>query len=347
MNRYWKIGGAVAGVALAAALFLRGQQSAEPPAPESPAATPAAAAPHALGPLPPRVATPVPATPVVLAAADREFLKELRAKFAPHLADKHARIKAIEQIVAYLQQHYPGDWRERVRAFLEAFAPELLAELTAYFEGLMRLNEWLATHRAALMQMPPEERRAALWAARREAFGADAEAIYAGEVRSERIADALKAIDTATGQSTDEKLAALLDTVNQAWGEQAPLFLESRGTELMNRFLDVPSVQEDLRSQPPEARRDTLRRIREGMGMDAAALTRWDELDRTRDQAWDAGQQYRLQRDAILAQYQGAERERRLAQLQDQLFGAEAQAIREEEAAGFFRFDRPRRIGRE
>lgn len=341
-KRMAKILGAIAGVALAAWLFVSWDTR------ESPQSL-AAAAPStlALGPLPARMPLPVVAPPVELSDADHAFLRGLRSKFAPHLAQPHARIKAIEQIIAYLQQHYPDDWQTRVRTFLAALAPELVDALVAHFEGLTRLNAWLSAHREELLRLPPEERRAALWAARREAFGADAEAIYAGEARAGQLADTLKAIDVAQGLTTDEKLARYLDTVNQAWGEQAGAFLEARRTELMNSFLEMPSVQEDLRSQRPEERRDTLRRIRADMGMDEAALARWDALDQQRDEAWALSQRYERERAAILARYEGAEQTQRLAALQDELFGAEAQTIREEEAAGFFRYGRPRRIGRE
>ncbi|HUR42200.1 MAG TPA: hypothetical protein VM240_13630 [Verrucomicrobiae bacterium] len=300
-----------------------------------------------LSPMPPVRTTSPALGNFPLAQADRDFVAALRAKFGPHLADRHARIKAIEQVVAYLQQQYPDDWRERVRALLAELAPGLADALVAAFDGLMRLNEWLAVNREALLRMSPDERRAALWAARREAFGADAEAIYAGEVRSEKLADALKSLDVAQGPTLDEKLTQLVSAVEIAWGAEASAFMDARGTELINRFLDVPSVQDELRAMGPADRNAALRRVREGMGLDESALARWDTLDRERDQVWTAGRQYAREREQILAQHSGAERDRRLAELQQRTFGAEADTIREEEAAGFYRYGGERRIGRE
>lgn len=305
---------------------------------------PAAAA--QLAPLPAAPAA-VKHEPLPLTPEDHAFLQKIRDKFGPRKNDKHARIKAIEQILAYLQQHYPLDWRERAATFLRELFPELADELIAHFEGLVRLNEWLAAQRAELLRLSPEERRAALWAARREAFGADAELIYAGELRAERLQDSLQALNAAPGLSTDEKLGRYLDSIQQTWGEDAPGFIEARQTELMNRFLDVPAVQDDLRRLPLDAQRDSLRRIRSGMGLDEAALQRWDALDQVRDQAWNTGQNYQLQRAALLARPESAERAQQLRQLQDQLFGTEADTIRAEEEAGFFRYGQTRRIGRE
>lgn len=338
------IGAALAAGGVAAWIALPG-----PDAPDAAPVPPAglAAASAALPPLPPRQRAPEPAQPVQLGQEDLAFLEQLRARFGPHLADKHARIRAIERIVAYLQERYPQDWRERVRAILAGLSPALAAELVSAFEGLMQLNEWLEANRDALMKLAPAERRAALWAARRAAFGADAEQIYAGEVRSEHLAAAIRDIDVATGLTTDEKLAKFVGAVQDAWGEQAPALIETRGPELLNRFLDVPSVQEDLQAQPAAERSATLRRIRAGLGLDDAALSRWDALDAERDQAWALGQRYWQARAALLAQFTGADLAARLARLQDELFGPEAETIRLEEAAGFYRFEGPRRFGRE
>jgi hypothetical protein len=106
-------------------------------------------------------------------------------------------------------------------------------------------------------------------------------------------------------------------------------------------------VQQDLAAQPPDQRRQSLREIRTGMGMDEAAVQRWDELDRVRDQAWDQGQRYMRERQQLAAQYPAVEQEQRLRELQDRTFGDEAETIRAEEAAGFYRYGHRRRLGRE
>jgi hypothetical protein len=243
--------------------------------------------------------------------------------------------------------NYPDDWRTRVRGLLAVLFPELAESLYLSFEKLLGFNDWLRTNRAALAAMPPDARRQALWAARHEAFGSDAEEIWQGELRNEKVIAALAEVDRLQGTSTDQRLAGFLSAVEQAYGEQAQLVLERSQTELMNRFLALPSVQADLSSLPRVQQHAQLRRVRTAMGMDEAALQRWDQLDQQRDAAWDRGTAYRLQRDALLAQPAGPQQQQRLHALQDQMFGAEAEVIRSEEAAGFFRFDAPRRVGRE
>ena len=41
------------------------------------------------------------------------FLEELLAKFGPRINNKHAQIKLLEQLMAYLMDRYPDDWRGR------------------------------------------------------------------------------------------------------------------------------------------------------------------------------------------------------------------------------------------
>ena len=284
---------------------------------------------------------------VPLSAEDQAFIAGLRDKFGRAIQAKHVQIRVIEQLIAYLQQRYPEDWQTRVQGFLVQLFPELASALFAQFEKLMSYTDWLKANRAEMSRLPAAERRQALWDARRATFGADADEIWQAELRNEKVVEVLAALDQAHGKSTDEKMNQFLDALDQTYGEQAPLFIERSRTELLNRFLAVNSVQTELASLPRPEQHAALRRVRTALGMDEAALQRWEELDSKRDQAWDAGQSYQLQRDALIAQYSGAEQSRRLAALQDQLLGAEAETIRAEEAAGFFRYAQTRRLGRE
>jgi lipase chaperone LimK len=114
----------------------------------------------------------------------------------------------------------------------------------------------------------------------------------------------------------------------------------------MNHFLDLSSVQKELATLPPARRSENLRTIRKEMGLDDAALQRWDELDKVRDTRWEVGSQYMSEREALAQQYSGPELEARLTELRARYFSDEAQTIAEEEQSGFYRFTRPRQWGR-
>ena len=278
---------------------------------------------------------------------DLAFLDQLRDKFKSALQNKHSRIKAIEQLIAYLMQHYPEDWAERMQAFLDQLFPEVAGELFEQFRQLMHYNDWLRLHRDELNKMSAQDRRQALWDARREAFGADAAEIFAAELRNQRVKESLATLETAYGKTVVEKTAVLLEAVKQAYGDQAEIYIQNRQTELLNSFLDVTAIQNELQAQSSAERNATLRGVRSALGMDQAALDRWGELDRRRDQSWEQGQLYMQERNRIVAQHQGAEQQRLLQQHLERSFGEDAETVRNEEQAGYFRYGHDRRFGRE
>ena len=290
---------------------------------------------------------PPPVFPVTFTQADTDFINALREQFKSRIQSKYAQIKLIERLIAYLMQQYPDDWLLRLHGFLVQLFPELAGQLYAQFQKLQHYNAWLRENRETLMRMSPQERRAALLAARQTAFGADAAEIWAAEARTAQLRDALAALDTAEGVALPDKLSSYIAAINAAYGEQAPEFIQARQTELMNSFLAVDSVQADLRALPAAERRAALRELRRGMGMDEAALQRWDELDRSRDAAWDSGQRYMAERERIQKEYDGEAEAGELRKLREQSFGDEAEIIQAEEESGFYRYGHQRRYGRE
>ncbi|MBB3048099.1 hypothetical protein FHR99_002365 [Litorivivens lipolytica] len=278
---------------------------------------------------------------------DAFFIADMQGRFAPHIHIQHAQIRLIEQVISYLREHYPDDWRSRVAALLGASFPELADELLNKFDSLERYNEWLLADRKQLQQMSPEDRRQALWDKRYAAFGEDAEVIWAAEIRNQNISDALIELDQSSSSNLQEKLGSLVNVIEQNYGEHSEAFIQSRQTELMNKFIQLPSVQSSLRELPATERRAELRSLRQSLGMDEEALDRWEALDNQRDQAWSTGQDYMARREDILSRYDGSRQQEELYALQQSVFGNDAALIRQEEAAGFYRYAGQRRIGRE
>ena len=272
----------------------------------------------------------------------------IRDRFGNTIFHGHTQIKAIEKIAAQLMKLYPDDWEERMQEFLKGAFPDLADELYEKFSRLTEYNEWLRNNRSDVIKMSPGERRDALWDIRYQIFGEEAYVIWEAELRSEQIIDSLDQIAEARDTGIDEKLDTYLNSVKTAYGDMADQFIQKRQTELMNKFLSVESVQENLHALPGEERKEKLVTLRRAMGMDADALKRWDELDSIRDRSWDAGQQYLNQRNKIIGEYTGDEQQTKIAELREKLFGAEtAGIIKDEEEAGFNRFDHKRVYGKE
>lgn len=295
----------------------------------------------------PPEATAPDAGPLALNTDDQAFIEQLRDRFAGRIDSAHAQIKLLEQLQSYLMALYPEDWQTRIGPFLRALFPQLAQQLESQFRKLTQHNDWLRAHRQDLLQLPPAERRQQLWGARRAAFGAEAEQIWAAELKNQAVQDTLLGLEDAAHLTVQEKFSQYLASVQQAHGEQAAGLLQRRQTELLNRFLDVGSVQSDLQAQAPAERQASLRALRRAMGMEEAALERWSAVDRQRDAAWVRGQSYERERARILAEPPGAERENRLRALRSERFGDEAELIAAEEESGFYRYQGERRIGRQ
>jgi hypothetical protein len=186
-----------------------------------------------------------------------------------------------------------------------------------------------------------------VWEERHRVFGKEvAERIWRGELRNQAVADALEAIDASPGESLEGRLSRFKESLDEVYGEQSSAYVAQHQNELMNRFLDLSSVQRELGALPPDKRAENLRHIRQEMGLDEEALARWEELDSRRDARWVTGSEYMSEREALAQQYSGPELEARLTELRARYFGEEAETIAGEEANGFFRFTRPRVWGR-
>lgn len=279
--------------------------------------------------------------PSLAAFNEAGFVEGMRERFGPHMHRPHAQVRSLEQLIAYLQQQYPDDWESRVLPMLERLWPDQAAALYARYNALRGYQDWLRAERDSLRALPAGERRERLWAARHQAFGADAEQIWAAERRSQALGEALTELPAQAPPA--QRAAAYRAAIESIYGEQAPRLLAQRRTELLNSFVATADVQRDLRALPPAQRADTLRAIRAELGMPEDAQQRWSELDARRDARWARGQDYMARREALLQ----AEGPQALDGLRQEIFGEQAAVIAREEEAGFFRYAGERRIGRE
>lgn len=262
------------------------------------------------------------------------------------LGTARGRMRFLEELAAWLRAQGETDIRGALARILHAAFPDEAQSLMTLWGARERYEAWMREHRAELAGLPADERRARLWAARREMFGDEADELFEAFARNEAIADALTQIDAQPTGTVQERFDRYVDAIEEQYGDAAPALMAARRQELVDRFVGLPSVQSELAAMSPEDRYAELRELRSSSGMDEAALSRWDALDRERDTRWDRGAQYMSERAAAVSSLDGEALERRLEDLRRQYFGAEADEIASEEAAGFFRFDRPREYGR-
>lgn len=332
---------ALAAAAIAALLIWRlwPSDAREAPAPGARAAASALAGGAAAPASSASASAPLPSDP-------DELVAYLRARFGKHLANRYVQIQMLEKLMRHFQAKNPAGWQAELLAALRAAFPERADELAANLQRRIAYEDWLAQHKDRLAGLGERERRDALWEARARLFGEDAaEEIWASERKNQAVSDALAEIDARPDATVSDRLAQYKESLLDAHQEHTDTFLQNHRQEALSRFLGLDSVQRELATLAPAERAAALREVRRGLGLDDAALGRWDSLDQERDRRWEAGRAYMAERAELAKQHAGEALEARLAELRARHFGGEAETIADEEAAGFFRFDRPRRYG--
>lgn len=266
----------------------------------------------------------------------------LREPYLAGIHDPAVQVKAIEHIRKHLESFHPWTTRDRTGEALGIVFPGQTEELAAMEERLCRYGAWMNKERPVLMGMREEERDRILWDRRREIFGRDAEVIWAGEIRSERVFDRLEAIGSGERLTLAGKLAAFTDEIRKTCGRDAGAYMDAHRQELLERFFTLPGVQAELGAMDTVERRESLMAVRRDLGMDDETLARWERLDKVRDERWDRGRAYMAEHRRIADAYRGQQRERMLVGLRERYFGAEAASLAGEEQAGYFRFNAER-----
>jgi hypothetical protein len=282
-----------------------------------------------------------------LPAEEGDLVAMLRQRFGERIHRPYVQMKMLEDLMRHFQARNPRGWKEDLLAALKAAFPERYEELAQRLQQWLDYEQWTRENHARLQGLSPEARRAAVWEERNRLFGHDvAKEIWAAELRNQALAEALQSIDARPQAPLTDRLASYKKSLQETYPENTQAYVAAHRQELMNRFLDLSSVQKDLGTMTPEQRSENLRKIREEMGLDSEALQRWDELDRVRDARWETGSQYMSEREALAQQHSGAELEAKLKELRTRYFGEEADSIASEEESGFFRFAQPRKWGR-
>lgn len=276
---------------------------------------------------------------------ERAIIEQLRSKYGPRISGAALQVKVIANLTDLLQKLYPGDWATRLIRILAAAFPEQIVELRDRFDALQQYNAWQKDILPHMTFADHAARREAIWNKRIALFGDAANEIWALERREQQLAATVAGLATSTAPF-EEKKQTYIRSLQETYGDGITGAGAPHQTQNMTRFLSLPSVQDDLRQLPATERRETLRSFRKEMGLDEAALDRWDGLDAERDAARNVGTTYMTERSRLEARYQGPELEQQLSLLQNRLFGEEeARFIRNEEASGHYRFRTPQTIG--
>ena len=269
----------------------------------------------------------------------------VKQRFGERLDSPYWRMKLINDLMILFKEHYPNHWRSELEDFFRNAFPEIAEDLLRKLAALLEYNDWLDSLKATMKFASLKERQAALWEKRLALFGEEAYDIWEAALKTEQLQEKIAEVDEYAGNFA-EKADLYRDSLQEIFGEDVLAEDAPHKTQKMTKFLELDSVQEELRRLPVAQRYQELRDFRESFGMDDAALERWDALDQERIEMWSKAEIYMAEREKLSQQYQGDQFTQKLTELQNQLFGeTEAKYIRNEERSGYYRFDKPQKVG--
>ncbi|MGE8721634.1 hypothetical protein ACO2KH_09890 [Leptospira terpstrae] len=274
-----------------------------------------------------------------------EIARILQEKYGKNIENPAAQIAMIEELMKDLPKLYPNDWVKVLNQILGYAFPDKVLELMRMSENLYNYNKFRESNMSKVGLMSDEARRQMVWKERYRLFGEKADQIWAMEKKMTAIGDTLKRIKESPAGNLDAKLSNYSQTLREQFGKEYPRIMENKRQQLTEGFM--VSVQKDLKVLSYGERKSALREIRSAMGMDSAALGRWDALEEEREKAWQNQQKYSEKRTQLSSKKGGmtAEDEKQLDTLRKQYFGEEAEIIKNEEASGYFRAQEERTYG--
>jgi hypothetical protein len=270
----------------------------------------------------------------------------LRNRYGKNIGHAKVQIALIEALWRHCEKKHPDEWIQCVQEFLYASFPDYAAEIFRLFEKYYKYQEWLGENRDDLAGLSDADRKKKLWQKRNSLFGQDAsEEIFAAEIKNDRVLDTLEKIEKMPQGTVKDRVQKYKDSLAEIYSDSDGKVVERRQQEFMDKFLDLESVQGQLDVMPEAERKENLKEIRKAMGMDDAAVSRWDELDTVRDQRWSGASKYYQERESAEKSLKGEALEKKLDELRTKHFGAEGETIKSEEQSGYFRYKEKRKWG--
>ncbi len=287
----------------------------------------------------------VPSDPFI----DR-MVRELKKCYAKTISQKSTQASLIG-IRDFVLGTHPDNGRAVFYTILKQAFPDYADEIMETLAGIDEYTRWLEDNKKMLSRMTALERTTAMWEKRKELFGDDAEKIWSGDVlateaRKAKMQDIMAALNEESTTSIDEKLHVYQGALNETYKGTPEEYLLGQNAILSKVFFSIDSVQNELKNMSPEQRQMEINSIRRQMGFSEEQIEELAKRDAEKEQRWQVGYRYMQQREKVMQQYEGEEREERLKDLREQYFQDEAKTIELEEKDNFFRFERPRIYGR-
>lgn len=273
-------------------------------------------------------------------SAHAGFIEDIQTRFGSHLERPAVQFKIAGEIIAYFRSIGGSASDYIVTEVCDEISPELSASLQDYFAKYKAYSEWEKANYYELEALEAPARSGMLWSKRSEVFGDAAYDIWDTDLQQQELHATILTLSQAAETPLEAKLFNYQGRIEEIYGEETALKLSLNNEDLIKRFLQIPSVQEELKNQDTEQRLATLQTIRELLGMEGKPLEKWLAFDRQQSEDYARGQEY-LAELATIRELPESLQDYDIKKLQERLFGDQAEVIRMEEEEGHFRFEQP------
>lgn len=273
-----------------------------------------------------------------------QLVRELQKYYSKTISDKSVQANLIG-IRDFIISTHPGNGKALFSNIIRRAFPDYADEIMRTLAKLDEYNRWLEENKTILSQKAVEEKR-------KELFGNEAEKIWSGgmlaaEARKVKMQNALADLNNSGDMTLNEKLNKYQNALRDTYRDTPEGFYLDQKEMLSRIFFSIDSVQDELKQMSPDERQQEINNIRSQMGIDPQQVEQLAQQDAEREQKWNVGLAYMQERNSVVENFSGSEREEKLKELREKYFNSEANTIeREENNDNFFRFQRPHIYGR-
>jgi hypothetical protein len=258
-----------------------------------------------------------------------------------------ASLVEVRDSIIYL---YPSTGMLLFHKAISIVFPEHLVEIFNTIKKVDEYNRWLFSNSQRLSSLNEIDSHRETMKKREKLFGSDAEEIWSGsltayEKKREDVRDAIEEISQSTVYSNEEKLYQLKESLTTGFN-QAFEGLAVNKSLFASLYLHIDSVQKELIALPPKEQQQQLSEIRRRMGYSEEQINKLQKTDIKRGKRWKNGAAYMAEREQLPKKFSGVELDANLDLLREKYFKHEAKTIALEEEENFYRYLRPRVIGR-
>ena len=280
-----------------------------------------------------------------------ELSLKMRAQFGDTIDDILVQV-SLKDLRLGLEADFPGQGAQMFERIVRNAFPDLAEEILLALANMDLYDEWLVDSYLDLNEMDAISKDNTIWNKRNALFGEeDARRIWNEEVaqdiqRERNVKTVMNELNTAYDMPIEDRIYTMQVAMQENYGATAEGLVMGTSAVTTQLVFRLDSVQKELAAMEPEARQETINKMRLQLGFPEERIGALAEQDKVSNEMWETGYAYMAERQQLIASYQGEDLETELDLLRLKHFDdRHAYSIKQEEALGTMRYERPRVYG--